>query len=76
MGELVTGLSGLVAAIVIGGQMLIDQNDAGADFSLALATDRNLPARIDQLVPYQRRVIADLQAREGGPRLQEHDRRS
>ena len=55
----------LLAAVVIGGKVLIDQNDARTRLSMALAgDDRDLPARIDQLVPYQHRVIAELQARE------------
>jgi len=61
--------------ILIAGKLLIDQNDARTRLNVALAADdRDLLARIDQLVPHQHRVIAELQAREGAPWLQEHDR--
>ena len=65
----------LLAAIVIGGKVLIDQQDARTQLNMAfLAGDRDLPAIIDRLVPYQHRVVADLQAREATARLQDHQR--
>ena len=65
----------LVAAVVIGGKLLINQQDARSRLSMTLvADDRDLPARIDELLPYQDRVVAELQASEASPRLNEHER--
>ncbi len=68
--------AGIVAAAVTGGKLLMDEHEARARLNVALAQgDGDLEARINELVPYQRRVVAELQAREASSAGDENERK-
>ena len=63
----------LLATVLIGGKQLIDQQDAQYCLKMTLgADDRDLSARIAELLPYQHRVLAQLEAGEASSRTKEH----